>query len=219
MENGGFGKVKWSWFWWEGKWKVLGGDGRTMGCLQGSDALPSYAQGKKVTHGQCPMLQSRNIEGETKLFKCNLCKRQNLLLIRTSKCYNILPSKTAKFNALDIWYQIKGLLQKNWQLFISNVIFSVLILKCGQLMLEPVRWDRDKCEMQRCRLSKDWTKINIYPPHLPIYIMVLMAASYEAMWVWEGLDWQWRPGAPRSGSFPPALPGPTLDPAPQCVAA
>ena len=82
--------------------KVLGGDGRTMGCLQGSDALPSYAQGKKVTHGQCPMLQSRNIEGETKLFKCNLCKRQNLLLIRTSKCYNILPSKTAKFNALDI---------------------------------------------------------------------------------------------------------------------
>ena len=49
--------------------KVLGGDGRTMGCLQGSDALPSYAQGKKVTHGQCPMLQSRNIEGETKLFK------------------------------------------------------------------------------------------------------------------------------------------------------
>ena len=102
MENGGFGKVKWSWFWWEGKWKVLGGDGRTMGCLQGSDALPSYAQGKKVTHGQCPMLQSRNIEGETKLFKCNLCKRQNLLLIRASKCYNILPSKTAKFNALDI---------------------------------------------------------------------------------------------------------------------
>ena len=82
----------------------------------------------------------------------------------------------------------KRFVTKNWQLFISNVIFSVLILKCGQLMLEPVRWDRDKCEMQRCRLSKDWTKINIYPPHLPIYIMVLMAASYEAMWVWEGLD-------------------------------